>query len=163
MPLTQELTQATTGDAIVDQGLAGAAAGAWPVKVTDGTNTAAVKAASTAPIATDPAVVVTISPNGNTVVSGQISSATATLTQVASANANTVILASNTSRKGFQITNFSTQICYVAFGTTASATVWNIRLPPQSYYESPPGMIYTGAINGFWVAANGFMQVNEMT
>jgi hypothetical protein len=33
------------------------------VKVTDGTNTAAVKAASTAPIATDPAVVVAISPN----------------------------------------------------------------------------------------------------
>lgn len=33
------------------------------VKVTDGTNTAAVKAASTAPVASDPAVVVSISPN----------------------------------------------------------------------------------------------------
>lgn len=33
------------------------------VKVTDGTNTAAVKAASTAPVASDPAVVVAISPN----------------------------------------------------------------------------------------------------
>src|SRR6185312_14649884 len=32
-------------------------------KVTDGTNTAAVKAASTAPVATDPALVVAISPN----------------------------------------------------------------------------------------------------
>ena len=32
-------------------------------KITDGTNTAAVKAASTAPIATDPALVVSISPN----------------------------------------------------------------------------------------------------
>lgn len=37
-------------------------------KVTDGTNTAAVKAASTAPVATDPAFVTTISPNGNTVI-----------------------------------------------------------------------------------------------
>jgi hypothetical protein len=33
------------------------------VKITDGTNTAAVKAASTAPAATDPAMVVAISPN----------------------------------------------------------------------------------------------------
>ena len=32
-------------------------------KVTDGTNTSAVKAASTAPVATDPALVVTLSPN----------------------------------------------------------------------------------------------------
>lgn len=38
-------------------------AGALFAKVTDGTNTAAVKAASTAPIATDPAMVVAISPN----------------------------------------------------------------------------------------------------
>lgn len=36
-------------------------------KVTDGTNTAAVKPASTAPAATDPAVVVGLSPNGNSV------------------------------------------------------------------------------------------------
>lgn len=34
------------------------------VKIGDGTNSAAIKAASTAPVATDPAVVVAISPNG---------------------------------------------------------------------------------------------------
>lgn len=39
-------------------------AGALFAKVTDGTNTAAVKAASTAPVATDPALVVALSPNG---------------------------------------------------------------------------------------------------
>ena len=68
----------------VVQGTAAALSGFWPVKVTDGTNsmptmdvvgragfqkvtdgtnTAAVKAASTAPLATDPALVVCISPN----------------------------------------------------------------------------------------------------
>jgi hypothetical protein len=68
----------------VAQGVAAAAASAWPVKltdgtntaptgdvaaragyerITDGTNTAAVKAASTAALATDPALVVAISPN----------------------------------------------------------------------------------------------------
>src|ERR1019366_4887841 len=39
------------------------AAGAYSLKVWDGTNTAAVKPASTAPSATDPAFVVAISPN----------------------------------------------------------------------------------------------------
>jgi len=38
-------------------------AGSLFSKITDGTNTAAVKAASTAPVATDPALVVAISPN----------------------------------------------------------------------------------------------------
>lgn len=38
--------------------------GTWSNRITDGTNTAAVKAASTAPVATDPAFVVTLSPNG---------------------------------------------------------------------------------------------------
>lgn len=39
--------------------------GSQTTKVNDGTNTMAVKAASTAPAATDPAAVVTLSPNGN--------------------------------------------------------------------------------------------------
>jgi hypothetical protein len=71
------------------QGTAAALAGAWPVKVTDGTNamptmdtagrsgferitdgtnTAAVKAASTAAVASDPALVVAISPNNTPVL-----------------------------------------------------------------------------------------------
>lgn len=42
-------------------------------KITDGTNTAAVKAASTAPVATDPALVVAISPNTPTLpISGTV-------------------------------------------------------------------------------------------
>lgn len=47
------------------QGTAAAVSGAWPVKLTDGTSTTVVKAASTAPVATDPALVVVQSPNGN--------------------------------------------------------------------------------------------------
>lgn len=45
------------------QGTAAAVAGAWTVKITDGTNTVAVKAASTAAVATDPSQVVSLSPN----------------------------------------------------------------------------------------------------
>lgn len=82
----QPVSQATAGNlnATAVQGTAAALAGAWPVKVTDGTNTqptgdiagraifhkvtdgtntAAVKAASTAAGATDPSLVVGLSPN----------------------------------------------------------------------------------------------------
>lgn len=55
------------------------AANPLPVKLTDGANSVAVKAASAAPVATDPAVVVAISPNGNAVVTPDVT-ATATLT-----------------------------------------------------------------------------------
>lgn len=47
----------------VNQGAPNSVANSWPIKITDDTNTAAVKAASTAPVATDPALVVTLSPN----------------------------------------------------------------------------------------------------
>lgn len=83
---THAVTQ--SGTWTVAQGAAAALSTAWPVKVTDGTNTmptmdavgragfhkvtdgtntAAVKAASTAAVATDPALVVALSPNSGTI------------------------------------------------------------------------------------------------
>lgn len=54
------------GRPIVTQGGPATLANAWPHKITDGTNgPVAVKAASTAPVATDPALVVTLSPNSS--------------------------------------------------------------------------------------------------
>lgn len=84
------VTQPVSGSVTSSQGTAAALSGAWPVKVTDGintmptgdtvgralfqkvtdgTNTAAVKAASTAAVASDPALVVAISPNNSLSVS----------------------------------------------------------------------------------------------
>jgi hypothetical protein len=54
----------TAGDVVTaNQGSAGSAGQGWFSKITDGTNIAAVKAASTAAAATDPALVVSLSPN----------------------------------------------------------------------------------------------------
>jgi hypothetical protein len=55
--------------ATVTQGPANTVANAWPEKITDGVNTAAVKAASTPAAATDPALVVAVSPNNTVAVS----------------------------------------------------------------------------------------------
>lgn len=62
------VTNATAANllATVTQGPANSVANGWPVKITDGTSTAAVKAASTAAVAADPAQVVALSPNNNT-------------------------------------------------------------------------------------------------
>lgn len=66
---TTQPVSVTSGSITVDgtvtanQGTAAATASAWPIKVTDGIDTAAVAPASTAPLATDPSLVVQISPN----------------------------------------------------------------------------------------------------
>jgi len=58
-------TQPVSGTVTANQGTAAAVSGAWPSLVTDGTRTATVKAASTAAVAADTALVVAISPNNN--------------------------------------------------------------------------------------------------
>lgn len=59
----------TSGSLALDATLTG---GTQRTKVTDGTNNAAVKAASTAAVAADPALVVAISPNNTVAVSGTV-------------------------------------------------------------------------------------------
>lgn len=86
---------------------------------------------------------------------------TATLSNVASSATSVTILAANTARKGAQIYNDSTQICYVKFGTTASSTSFTVPLAAATYYELPAG--YTGRIDGIWVSANGNARVTEVT
>ena len=56
--------------------------GSQTTKINDGTNTAAIKAASTAPIATDPALVVTMSPNAGMATAALQSTANATLAAI---------------------------------------------------------------------------------
>jgi hypothetical protein len=61
--ITSGTAVTVAGTVTGNQGTANTTANAWPIKVTDGTNTSAVKAASTAAVATDPSLVVAFSPN----------------------------------------------------------------------------------------------------
>jgi hypothetical protein len=94
------------------QGTAATLSGAWPTKLTDGTNTAAVKAASTAAAAADPSAVVALSPNSpiptgsNTIgaisnssfgVTNWLGSVAPTVGQKASANSLPTVIASDQS------------------------------------------------------------------
>ena len=106
----------------VNQGTAAVTANAWPIKVTDGTNTAAVKAASTAALATDPSLVVALSPNsplpagtnalGSVLANLQVASAAVSAT-------NPVPVTISDQVPGTPIQNYQTS---VALAAGASAT-----------------------------------------
>lgn len=98
-------TFTVAGTVTSNQGTANTLANAWSTKITDATNgPAAVKAASTAAIATDPALVVAISPNNSILVTTtndpvygtNNQSITITLTSLASAAARASTAVSNT-------------------------------------------------------------------
>lgn len=101
--------------------------------------------------------------NGATIVSAR-PTATATLSNVASSATSVTVLASNTSRKGAVIVNDSTQILYLKFGATASATSYSYQLAAGETLEIPgANILYTGIIDGIWASANGNARVTELT
>ena len=87
----------------------------------------------------------------------------ATLTSVPAGTGNTQLLGPNGNRANFVVYNDSTAILYLAFGPTASTTVYTVQVPAQGYFEHPVGAVYTGAITGVWSAANGNARVTELT
>ena len=118
-------------------------------KINDGSNTAAVKAASVSAIASDPAVAV-----------APRQAATATLTNVAASVASVALLAANAARIGATIFNDSNARLYVKFGATATTTSYTVRVAADGYYEAPFG--YTGSVDGIWSSANGSARVTEL-
>lgn len=63
LPAAQITTLTPLSTITANQGTAAATANAWPIKITDGTNTTVVKPATTAAVASDTQLVVGLSPN----------------------------------------------------------------------------------------------------
>lgn len=73
---------------------------------------------------------------------------------VASAQADTSILAANDARRGFAVWNDSTAVLYLLLSNAAaSTTVWTVAMAAGSYYEGP--FAYTGPVRGYWASVNG--------
>lgn len=100
-------------------------------------------------------------PVSGTVTTAAPTSATATLSNVASSATSVTILASNVNRKGACIANDGNKVLYLKFGATASLTSYTVRLDSQAQYEVPFG--YTGLIDGIWSTAQGSARVTELT
>lgn len=117
-------------------------------RISDGTNAAAIKAASTAATTTDPALVVEQSPNAP--------SLTATITSKSSSNASQTLLASNSARKSASFMNAEVTSLYLnEAGATATTSIggYTVIVPSGALYELPGGAnggVVTGAITGIW-------------
>lgn len=127
-------------------------------KVTDGTNTAAVKAASVAALATDPALVVTT--NGSTTAGAPANTAVT--------STSSVILAANTARREVMITNTDVVAVYIAFGQTPTATAYHVVLRPCAVAHDGSGGtfvsdIFKGAINAIVASTGGHVSIVELT
>lgn len=88
--------------------------------------------------------------------------ATCTLANVAYSATNQTLLASNAARLGATIFNDADRDLYVKFGTTASATSFNVKMAAGSYFEVP--FAYTGIIDALWASGGaGSARVGELT
>lgn len=190
VPVTLSGSPAISGTVTSNQGTANSAANRWPVtvsdgtnsmptgdavaralftKTTDGTNTAAVKAASTAAAAADPALVVSVSPN-SVVTINEVSSVTASACARQTVGTSSgSILASNTSRKRAIVTNVGIFPIYLGLGQTPTTAAYHVALSAcsNSADDGSGGVyvldIWDGAINAICGNAAGAVSVVEMT
>lgn len=142
----------------VSQGTAAAVAGAWPILVTDGVDTAEVL--TTDPLAGSAGLVVRVA---GTVGVTFTRPGTSTVTSVNVTNANTSILAPNANRLGATIWNDHPGInVFVKLGTTASTASFTVRLSGKSFYELQTP-VFTGAIDGITAAGTATVLATELT
>ena len=138
-------------------------------KVTDGTNTAAVKAASTAAVAADPALVVAISPNNLITVQEPSSTTAGICARQTVGVASGSILASNTGRRRAIVTNVGIYPVYLGLGQTPTTTAYHVALSgcANSADDGSGGTyvidVWDGAINAISTNAAGAVCVVEMT
>lgn len=78
--------------------------------------------------------------------------ATGSVSAIADTATSTTLLSSSASRKGFRITNTSSAVLYVKYGTTASATDFTARLPQYAYLEEN---FYSGRVDAVWASDPG--------
>jgi hypothetical protein len=115
-----------TSQVSANQGLNGAIGQAWYQRITDGTSVSAVKAASTAPLATDPALVVAISPNTPAIKSvatnsvGQFVRNDYTSTAVTTAAYTQLIASTSAAYSALEIFDSSGQTLKLAIGGAGS-------------------------------------------
>jgi len=84
-----------------------------------------------------------------------------TTTSVASSATSVTILAANTSRKGFSISNISTAKLYLSFSTPATTANCFIEVPAGAFLLLDQQLIVGSAIYGIWASANGAAQVTQ--
>lgn len=131
----------------VSQGGNGTLASSWYTRISDGTTAVPVKAASTAAVATDPALVVAISPNNTVTTANKATTGTFTDksgTTSATPSTSTTLAAINATRKYLFIQNISTSATiWINFTSAATAGSGSIELLPLASYALESSFITT--------------------
>ena len=86
---------------------------------------------------------------------------TPTTTSVASSGTSGTILAANSNRRGFSVSNISTSKLYLSFSTPATTLNSFIEVPAGAFLLLDQQCIISNAIYGIWTSANGTAQVTE--
>lgn len=86
---------------------------------------------------------------------------TPTTTSVASSSSSVTILAANTNRRGFSISNVSTSKLYLSFSNPATVANSWIEVPAGAFLLLDQQLIVPNAIYGIWASANGTAQITE--
>jgi hypothetical protein len=135
------VTQPVSGTVTANQGTANTLANAWTTEITDGTHgPAAVKAASTAAVATDPALVVAISPNNSLSLSAQDVTATGALGAL---NATVSVTTAGLSSIGMQLAAGTLIGTIVPETSFDGGTTWN-----ATYFDAVTGNIVSSFVFG---------------
>lgn len=88
----------------------------------------------------------------------------ATKSAVADNAADVQLLASNPLRQNFSVTNDSTAVLYLSYGSVAASTTsYTVQVPPNSFYSDDMG--FTGEIRGIWASDpnTGAARITELT
>lgn len=91
----------------------------------------------------------------------EVKTRTPTTTSVASSATSVTLLAANANRKGFSVSNISTQKLYLSFSTPATVANCFMEVPPGAFLLLDQQLIVPNAIYGIWASANGTAQVTE--
>ena len=145
----------------VGQGTAAALSGAWPMEITDGTTgPVAVKAASTAAVATDKALVVAISPNNSITTSAVPPSDNHGSGTIAVLNGTVVATTGGCAAVAFSITG--TWVGVIAFDGQAGDGTWSTINAFSNSTTTFGNYTSSFTANGLYIApCGGFTQVRS--
>lgn len=138
-------------------------------QITDGVNgPAAVKAASTLPVTTDPALVVSLSPNSTQFATSTTANALPGVNPITVNATSVAILNSNANRKEAIIINTGTTTIFLGLGQTPTNVAYHVALAACTAANDGSGGTWTtdmwkGAINAIGSTTGGSVCVTEMT
>lgn len=84
----------------------------------------------------------------------------ATTASVASSTSSVVLFAAASSPRARLVSNDSSAVLYLKFGTAASATSFTVSVPANGYYEFPQPC-YAGVVHGAWASAAGSARTTQ--